>query len=172
MRRLFATLAEGDPAALAPLYDALADDVHSLALWRTGSPTDAADVLQEFFLRLAEAGPRLTSVRDPRAWALRVAHRCALDVHRRRRRRGEVGLDDATLVEPATASVEQRVDAHRVSRLLLELPDEQREAIWLHLYAGCSFAEAARTQRVPTFTAASRFRLGIARLRRLMGISP
>jgi DNA-directed RNA polymerase specialized sigma24 family protein len=54
--------------------------------------------------------------------------------------------------------------------LLLELPHPQREAIWLHLFAGCTFAEVARVAGVPTFTAASRFRLGVARLRRLMGI--
>jgi RNA polymerase sigma-70 factor (ECF subfamily) len=168
----FAALADGDATALGLLYDALANDVHALALWRTGSPAEAADVLQEVFVRLAQAGPRLRSVRDPRAYTLRVTHRCAVDVHRRHRRRGETRLEEARLVEAAQASPEREIDARRATRLLLELPDKQREAVWLHLFAGCSFAEAARVAGVPTFTAASRFRLGLARLRRLMGVSP
>jgi RNA polymerase sigma-70 factor (ECF subfamily) len=168
---LFAALADGDASALEPLYDSLAEDVHALALWRTGSPAEAADVLQEVFVRLAQAGPRLRSVRDPRAYTLRVAHRCAVDIHRRRRRRGETRLEEARLVEAAEASPEREIDARRATHFLLELPDKQREAVWLHLFAGCSFVETARVVGVPTFTAASRFRLGLARLRRLMGIT-
>jgi RNA polymerase sigma-70 factor (ECF subfamily) len=167
---LFGALADGDAGALGPLYDALADDVYGLALWRTGSAVEAADVLHEVFVRLARAGARLRSVRDPRAFVLRVTHRCALDVHRRRRRRSETDLDEARFVEASPASAERDIDARRASRLLLELPHPQREAIWLHLFAGCTFAEVARVAGVPTFTAASRFRLGVARLRRLMGI--
>lgn len=168
----FAALGDGDASALESLYDALAEDVHGLALWRTGSHAAAADVLQEVFVRLAQAGPRLRAVRDPRAYALRITHRCALDVYRRHQRRREAGLEEARLVEAVQASPEREIDARRASRLLLELPDEQREVIWLHLFSGCSFAEAARVVGVPTFTAASRFRLGLAKLRRLMGISP
>ena len=52
---LFAELAEGRTAALEPLYDELSDEVHGLALWRTGSGADAADVLQEVFVKLAQA---------------------------------------------------------------------------------------------------------------------
>jgi DNA-directed RNA polymerase specialized sigma24 family protein len=60
---VFAALADGDASALEPLYDALAEDIHALAPWRTGSPAEAADVLQEVFVRLAQAGPRLRLAR-------------------------------------------------------------------------------------------------------------
>ena len=40
---LFAQVAEGRLAALEPLYDELGEEVHGLALWRTGSAADAAD---------------------------------------------------------------------------------------------------------------------------------
>ena len=64
------------------------------------------------------------------------------------------------------------VEARRTSRLLLELPPAQREAIYLRHFAGCSFAEIGRATSVPTFTAASRYRLGIRRLRDRMGVKP
>lgn len=167
---LFEMLAEGRAAALEPIYEALADDIHGIALWRTGSTTDAADVLQEVFVRLAGAGPRLRRIRDPRAYVLRMAHRAAVDVHRRRRRRAERTIDEADYVEVSTTSTERDLDAGRVARLLDKLPAEQREVIYLRTFAGCSFAEAARATGVPTFTAASRYRLGLERLRRLLGV--
>ena len=113
LRTLFADLAEGRAAALEGLYDALAGDVYGLALWRTASPEDAADVLQEVFVRVAQAGPRLSRVRDPRAYVLRIAHRAAIDVHRRRRRRAEEPLEDVHLVEKSSGANELALDAQQ-----------------------------------------------------------
>jgi RNA polymerase sigma-70 factor (ECF subfamily) len=169
LRALFADLAEGRAAALEGLYDALAGDVYGLALWRTASPEDAADVLQDVFVRLAQARPKLRRIRDPRAYVLRIAHRASIDVHRRRRRRAEEPLEDVHLVEKDSRASEVALDAERVSRRLRELPPEQREIVYLHLFAGCSFSEAARATGIPTFTAASRYRLALERLRRLLG---
>jgi RNA polymerase sigma-70 factor (ECF subfamily) len=167
---LFEDLAGGDAAALEGLYDALAEEVYGLALWRTGSPDDASDVLQEVFVRLARAGPRLRRIREPRAYVLRVAQRASIDVHRRRRRRAEDPLEDVHLVEGTSGAGERALDADQVSRRLRELPPEQREIVYLHVFAGCSFSEAGRAAGIPTFTAASRYRLALERLRRLLGV--
>ena len=165
---LLADLADGRIAALEALYDALADDVHGLALWRTGSAADAADVVQEVFVTLAQAGEALRRVRDPRGWIRTMAHRAAVDVHRKRSRRGEEPLEAAPFLEAPEAAPERRLDAERVSALLHELPPAQREALYLHVHAGCTFAEVGRATGVPTFTAASRCRLALKKLRVLM----
>jgi RNA polymerase sigma-70 factor (ECF subfamily) len=168
---LFAELAGGRATALEGLYDNLSADVYGLALWRTGSREDASDVLQEVFVRLAQSGRRLRRVRDPRAFVFRIAHRAAIDVHRRRRRRAEDPLDNTDLVERDPRAPDVALDAELVSRRLRELPPEQREVVYLHLFAGCTFAEAARALGIPTFTAASRYRLALERLRRLLGVN-
>lgn len=168
LRGLFAELGEGRAAALGPLYDACADDLYGLALWRSGSEADAADVVQEVFVRLASLGPRLNSIEDPRAYLLRMTHRAAVDVHRKRTRRREDDLDTCVLLA-SDRSPELDVDAAGLSRRLAELPPKQREAIYLRHFAGCSFAEIGRATGAPTFTAASRYRSGMRRLRRAMG---
>lgn len=167
---LFSELADGRIAALEALYDALADDVHGLALWRTGSAADAADVLQEVFVTLAQAGQALKRVRDPRGWVRTMAHRAAVDVHRKRSRRGEEPLDAAPFLEAAPEAPERRLDAEKVSELLNELPPAQREALYLHVHAGSTFAEVGRATGVPTFTAASRCRLALKKLRALLEV--
>ena len=56
LRAIFAALADGQSQALELLYRALATEIYGLALWRTRSPDDAADVLQDVIVRLAMAG--------------------------------------------------------------------------------------------------------------------
>jgi len=165
---LFARLAGGDGSALEPLYDAWSGRLFGLALWRTGSRDDAGEVVQEVFLRLVEKRDALAGVRDPASWLLAVAHRIALNVARRERRRAAEPLERCAFVEAPSGDAARRLDAERASTLLAQLPPAQREAIYLHDFAGCTFSEIGTIAGVPTFTAASRYRLGVGKLRRLM----
>ena len=165
----FAALAAGDLDALAVIYDACSRDLFGLAFWRTGSREDAADAVQEVFVRLARSPRRLAGVRRPRAYLLAMAHSATVDILRRRRK--TVQADD-TLLEPVNADHEASADAHRLSDLLRRLPEAQREAVWLRHFAELTFAEIGEATGVPTFTAASRYRLGMRRLRRMLGAEP
>jgi RNA polymerase sigma-70 factor (ECF subfamily) len=167
-RAVFADLAEGRVRALDELYDLAAGDVYRLALWRTGSPEDAEDVVQDVFVRVAEKGHALESVRDPRRWLLTVTHRRAIDVLRRRRRRTDTPIDDVPfLVAPAT-DPDREIEARSMSRLVARLPARQREVVLLRHFAELSFRDIGRITGAPTFTAASRYRLALGRLRRLL----
>ena len=170
--RLFVALASGSQQAFEDLYTVAAPRLYGLALWRTGDPEDAADVVQEVFVRLAAAHARLGGINDPLAYLRRIAFRASVDVHRKRARRREEPLEVCAFVEAAGESPERGADAVRVSRLLARLPANQRQTIYLRHFAGCSFAEIGRATGVPTFTAASRYRLGLRRLQRLAGVKP
>ncbi|HNX50843.1 MAG TPA: sigma-70 family RNA polymerase sigma factor [Thermoanaerobaculaceae bacterium] len=164
-----AAVGRGEAEALGELFDACGADLYGLALCRTGHIQDAEDVLQEVFVRLARSRAGLGKVRNPRSYLLGMAHRASIDVLRRRRQ--VVGLDEG-LLEATGVDQDRVVDAGRLAALLGELPDAQREAVWLRHFAGLSFAEIGDVTEVPTFTAASRYRLGIARLRRRLGVEP
>jgi RNA polymerase sigma-70 factor (ECF subfamily) len=168
--RIFRDLAAGRARALEEIYDAAAGRIFGLALWRTGSREDASDVVQEVFVRLAEQGERLREVRDPRPWLMAVAHHVALDATRRRRK--SEPLESCRFLEATSGNAERRVDARRANALLAALPPAQRAVIYLRHYADCTFAEIGRITGVPTFTAASRYRLGIEKLRDCMGGKP
>ena len=172
LARLFQDLTAGRPRALDGIYDACADEIYGLALWRTGSAGDAADVVQDVFVRLAERRSRLGGIRNPLAYIRRMGYRASIDVHRKKVRRREDPLETCPLVEAPDASPERRVDAGRLSGLLAQLPASQRQTIYLRHFGACSFAEIGRATGVPTFTAASRYRLGMRRLKRLIGVEP
>ncbi len=160
---VLARAAEGDGDALGAMYDALADEIFAVALWRTGSRADAADVVQDVFVRVASRPSSLAGIRHPRRYLLAMAHAGAVD--RQRSRRPEVDVDDAPFLEAASLDAGRTIDAERATRALANLPGAQRVTIYLHHFRDLSFREIGRITGVPTFTAASRYRLGIARLR-------
>jgi RNA polymerase sigma-70 factor (ECF subfamily) len=167
-RDLFADLAAGRLVALEELYDAAAPRLFGLALWRTGSKDDAADVVQDVFVRVAEQGARLAKVRNPRAWLMTVTNRAAIDVTRRRSRHQTELLEDCAYLTVADDDGERTLDATQVSALLAGLQDTHRVVIYLKHFAGCTFAEIGDIVGVPKFTAASRYRNGIQKLRKLL----
>ena len=122
-------------------------------------------------MRLASRRESLDRVSVPHTWLLSLAHNAAVDVTRRRRVRRTEPLERAALFSAPAIDPGRSVDAVRASKLVASLPDAQRDALYLRHYADCSFAEIGRITRVPTFTAASRYRLGIEKLRILMEVS-
>lgn len=165
-RQLFARLTAGDRAALGELYDLTASRLYGLALWRTGDPADAEEVVQEVFVRLAEQRDRLAGIRDPLSWLFTVTHRAAVDCVRRRRVRAAEPMEHCDYLVATVLEPERQLDAARASRALTELPPKQREVLYLHHFLGLSFAAIGAVVRAPLFTVASRHRLGLARLRK------
>jgi RNA polymerase sigma-70 factor (ECF subfamily) len=164
---LFRELAEGRIEALDGVWRVCADQLYGLALWRTRSVADAEDAVQEVFVRLARRGTKLSRVRDPRAYLLRMARNAAVDIASRRRHEP---LDESIPPLIEIDAVESRVDARRASALVGDLPVGQREVIFLKEFAGLTFRQVAEVCGVPLFTAASRHRLAIKRLRQRMGV--
>ena len=164
---LLARLAGGDLDALGPIYDACAPELFAIAQWRTGSATDAADCVQDVFVKLAGSPAIAAGIRHARRYLLTMAHRAAVD--RARSRHPSVPIDDAPFLEAPGLDPDRALDAQRATAILRGLPEPQREAIYLHHFADLSFRELGRVTGVPTFTAASRYRLGIVRLRALLG---
>jgi len=164
---LFRELAEGRTQALDGVWRVCADQLYGLALWRTRSVADAEDAVQEVFVRLARRGPKLSRVRDPRAYLLRMARNAAVDIATQRRHEP---FDDSVPPLVEIDAVESRVDARRASSLVGDLPVGQREVIFLREFAGLTFRQVAEVCGIPLFTAASRHRLAIKRLRQLMGV--
>ena len=118
-----------------PPFQRLVDDhwrdVARLARALAG-PVDGDDVAQQAWTQAYAAYPSLTSARNLRSWLLTITHRCAMDLHRARRRRAEPTDDETVLAGaarvdgPEAALTDQELWG-RVARL----PARQREAVVL-----------------------------------------
>lgn len=164
-------LARGDVAALDVVWDLCAGDLYGLALWRSGSVADAEDAVQEVFLRLARSPGALARAHRPRAYLLTMAHNESVNAYRKRRE--ETIEPDLLMVAHGPANdPARRAEAERASTLLRELPPKQRTAVFLRHFAELTFRDIGRVTGVPTFTASSRYRAAMRRLRERMGVAP
>ncbi len=155
-------------AELAKLYDAHAAAVFGYLMALAGVEAEAKDLLQDLFVRLA----RLSEVEmaDPRAFLMTMARRAFIDSTRRRETRARL---HAKAVEEVPHLFEDAPPDAGLCREALEaalaaLPDEQREAVVLHVWTGLTFREIAAALDIPLHTAASRCRYGLGKLRALL----
>ena len=162
-QELLRDLASGRREALGQLYDRHSGPLfrHALALTRRGA--EAEDLVHAVFVKLATTGAELLGVRTPAAYLHRILKTTWVDAERRTIV-GERVIDQSapSLWSPSP----QLDDAIDISRAMDELPPLQREVIVLHLIEGFSFREVGHRTGVSLFTAAARYRLAIARLRK------
>ena len=164
----FARLVRGDRSALGDLYDMHAASLfrHGLALTRR--PGEAEDLVQAVFLKLATTGAPLLAVRRPANYLHRILHTAWIDSQRRPAAANEtaIGANEEFIAWESGSNMESAID---ITRALAVLPAAQRQAVQLHLIEGFSFREAGRIAGVSMFTAASRYRAALARLRVVLG---
>src|SRR5438034_7590872 len=84
----------GDRDAFAAIVTRHQDELYTMALRILGAPSDAADVVQETFLRAYVRLPQLRG-QTARAWLFRVAINCSHDIQRRLVRKPADPLEDA-----------------------------------------------------------------------------
>jgi RNA polymerase sigma factor (sigma-70 family) len=134
------------------LFERFYPELFGLVYRVLGDRMETEDVLQEAFLKLAEA-TELQTRPDPEvgAWLRRVGLNLAFNrvrsARRARERLQRVGRleadDDASLVGPSRL-VERDEQRAVVRRALAEVPERQRECLLLR-HSGYSYAEIAAT---------------------------
>ena len=168
-------VSRGDADAFEVFYDRYSPQVFGLALWITRDRRAAEEATQETFLTAWRTASRFDSHRGAVvAWLLAIARNRSIDALRREQRHDRRSVPDEGYVErlPAAEDTEAQTLAHdeagRVRRLLLELPDEQRQVIELAYFTGLSQTEIAARVKVPLGTVKGRQRLALNRLHRAL----
>jgi RNA polymerase sigma-70 factor (ECF subfamily) len=161
-------LARGDPTAFAELYDACADRVHHYLVVWLGSRSDADDVLQETFVRLARTRQRLLTVENLVAYVFATARHEAMRLLERRAREGRLRaapLPEALFHEAPGDHARDVETAEWVAASLARLSTELREIIELKIYADQTFREISEVTGLPQGTVATRYRSALAKMR-------
>jgi len=130
------------------------------------SEADAQDLVQEAVIeawrRQGDGSP------PPLPLVFATLRRRAIDLARSEDRRA--GREQAAM-EPAEswfdAGVEDRELKQSIQHALSRLPERYREVVTLKIWGGLTFAAIADVLEIPANTAASRYRHGLAELRKL-----
>ncbi|MDA1038770.1 MAG: sigma-70 family RNA polymerase sigma factor [Planctomycetota bacterium] len=164
------SLAAGDPAAFAALYDRLAGRLLSTARIMTASPADAEDIVHDLFVELARHRTRLAAVTDLEAYVFTMLRHAVSRCRRRAAidRRAVVAIGRHRGHDGLTSAAPVAVPDDQLQAAVAALPDAQREVVALRFHGGLTFAEIAAAMGTSLNTAASRYRYAIDKLRSLM----
>ncbi len=158
------------PPDLALIYDTHARAIFAFLLNFTRNDADAGDILQDVFVKVAERPSLLDGVKQIRPWLIRMAHRQAIDLVRRRGSHTRA-LESSAAETPLFAPVEDADgEAFRaaVAEAMAELPEEQRAVVHLKIWEDMTFAQIADAIGMSANTAASRYRYALDKLEALL----
>ena len=169
---LVARLIAGDDEAIGELFDRYSGFVLGVARRVTRSTALAEEIAQDVFTLMWTKPQRFDPSRGSlRAYLGLLANRRAIDVVRSdtRRRLRETRCAPEERTGPIVGdAIDNAVVADMVQQAIACLPEEQRLAVELAFFKGCSYREVATVLAIPEGTAKSRLRLAQVKLGRLL----
>jgi RNA polymerase sigma-70 factor, ECF subfamily len=176
--RAMARYANGDDAAFAEVYDALAPRLFGFVVRQTRDTSKAEDVVQQTLLQMHRARGRFEPGAPVLPWAFAIARRLVIDQHRRRGREvladnGDA-LEDVAIVngEAADDIVIAKEVAEALGQELQRLPENQRVAFELIKQEGLSVAEAAAVLGTTVAAVKLRAHRAYEALRAVLNVEP
>ena len=171
--------ANGNNQAFDILLDRHKDKVYNYILLIVRNREMAEDIFQETFMRAIMTIKQGRYMENGKfsAWICRIAHNQIIDAYRRERNEKTVSneeyedmdlFNDAKLCEE---NIEDKMVREQVlkdvNNLMLHLPDEQREVVYMRYYQDLSFKEIADIMGVSINTALGRMRYAVMNMRRM-----
>jgi RNA polymerase sigma-70 factor (ECF subfamily) len=178
---LFRLVQHADEQAFSVFYDRYVNLVFSIALTIVGNHTTAEEIVQDVFLKIWKKNHTYQPERSKlNTWLSAITRNRSIDELRKKKTRVEErqipwadidqqqDQDEAGPEERVQLKIEQRV----VRQALSQLPEDQRQAIWLAYFYGLTQSQIAQQLDLPLGTVKTRIRLGMQKLRALLIDAP
>jgi RNA polymerase sigma-70 factor (ECF subfamily) len=156
------------------------DGLFGYAMVLSRNPAEAADVVQETYVRALKAQKNLRPSSNVKSWLFTILRNIWLNQLRHERNAPEIVVLEAH-ESIANVAVETSKDPHgqyvsgidqeRVRNAIQQLPEEFREIIVLREYEGLSYQEIAALLHCPAGTVMSRLARARSKLRRLLSVN-
>lgn len=174
---LFQQTAAGDQHSLAELHRRYCGVLHSTAFRVLNNSREAEDVVQEAFVQIWEKASSYDARRGkPLTWAMTLTRNKAIDRLRRlqRRHRLQEEIERESGIWPRFSEIDSfdELASHETAAIVrhavIQLSDDQRNAIELAYFSGLTQQEIAQQLRQPLGTIKARIRRGMKKLRKII----
>lgn len=138
----------------------------------------AEDIFQETFIKVIKTLKRGVYNEEGKflPWVMRIAHNLVIDYFRKNNRiptfDNNEEYDIFQLISDGSPTAERSMIDEQVvedlQKLIVELPDDQKDVLTMRLYKDMSFKEIAETTGVSINTALGRMRYAIINLRKMV----
>jgi RNA polymerase sigma-70 factor (ECF subfamily) len=168
----------GNPNSFEILLNRHQGRVYSYILMLVKDRQLADDLFQDTFMKIIRTLKSGAYKEEGKfiQWAMRIAHNLIIDHFRKSKRLPTVDsqFDDLNLVRQTNLSgpsIEERLITEQIHddlrKMIGFLPEEQREVLYLRLYAEMSFKDIAETTGVSINTALGRMRYALINMRKM-----
>ncbi len=158
------------------------DQLYAAAMRMTRNPADAADLVQETFVKAFGSWSSFTQGTNLKAWLYRILTNTYINIYRKKQREPFQGtldeLEDWQMggAESTTASHSRSAEAEAIDRMpasavkdaLQEIHEDFRLAVYLADVEGFAYQEIAEIMKTPIGTVMSRLHRGRRMLRELL----
>ena len=162
---LLGAIAQGDKKAFSELYQSTSQQLYAVSLKMLTRKELAEEALQEAYVRIwHNASEYRQGKGSVLTWMISIVRYRALDVLRYNKVRKESEFDESNNFDIET--IEQVSDAEQLllDKCLQQLDTQQRQAIYLAYFNGCSHKEAVKHLNNPLGTIKSWIRRGLMSL--------
>jgi len=175
---LIAVAVAADTTAFNLLFGRFARRIHAMGVKLSHNDQLAKDLVQESMLAVWQKASKFDSDRgNARAWIFTlVRNRCFDMLRQQNRQPGAVNADDIWEISPDSEQLHDQenkfysdLEISQFHKHYLKLPEAQQQVIEQVYINGQTQEETARILNIPQGTVKSRLRLGLEKLRHLMG---
>jgi RNA polymerase sigma-70 factor (ECF subfamily) len=175
---LVSSYIKGDEGALEILIKRHKQRVFSFIYSKVYDRDIAEDIFQDTFIKVIKTLKRGLYNEEGKflPWIMRIAHNLVIDHFRKKKRiplfENNDNFDIFQLISDGSLNAENTIINDQIvadlQKLILELPEDQKEVLLMRFYRDMSFKEIAHVTEVSINTALGRMRYAIINLRKLI----
>lgn len=168
----------GDENALSTLINRHQSKIYGFIYSKVADRDIADDVFQDTFIKVIKTLKSSSYNEEGKflPWVMRIAHNLIIDHFRRNKKMPmfreteefsifSIMTDDVPNIESSMITTQVEAD---LQKLILELPDDQKEVLMMRIYQDLSFKEISELTGVSINTALGRMRYALMNLRKVI----